>query len=209
MGKVFIVDDDPSVGKSLVRLLGSFGHQAEVHLTASAFLQARKPEQTPSCLLLDLKMPDMDGFALQERLLQEACSMPVVFMSAYGDIPSSVRAMKRGAVSFLSKPLDTPALIEAIQEALAEDAVRKQDSAERTLIHERLGLLTEREQEIFSYVITGLLNKQIASALNISEKTVKAHRGRVMQKMRARSLAELVRMAHKAGITPAASSYSA
>jgi RNA polymerase sigma factor (sigma-70 family) len=129
--------------------------------------------------------------------------MPVVFISGYGDIPSSVRAMKRGAVTFLSKPLDKRALIEAIQEALAEDAARKQDSAERRLIHDRLGLLTEREQEIFTYVITGLLNKQIAAALNISEKTVKTHRGRVMQKMKARSLAELVRMAHKAGITPA------
>lgn len=154
-------------------------------------------------MVLDLKMPGLGGLELQEELVQEPGAVPIVFMTGYGDIPSTVRAMKQGAVTFLSKPADDNVLIQVVQEALAKDALHKKDLVRLETIQRRVASLTAREYEILTYVIAGLLNKQIAFELNISEKTVKAHRGRVMTKMKAGSLAELVRIAGKAGIQPA------
>jgi FixJ family two-component response regulator len=202
-GKIFIVDDDPSVGRALTRLFKAAGYQAEVFASAFDFLEARKHVDVPCCMVLDMKMPGLGGLELQEELSKEAYAVPIVFMTGYGDIPSSVRAMKQGAVTFLSKPVDDDVLILAVQEALTKDALHKQDLGRLESIQRRLASLTDREYEILTYVIAGLLNKQIASALYISEKTVKAHRGRVMTKMKAGSFADLVRMAGKAGIQPA------
>ena len=202
-GKIFIVDDDPAVGKALTRLFDAAGYQAEVFASAHDFLKARRHVDGPCCMVLDVKMPGLGGLELQEELIKEACALPIVFMTGYGDIPSSVRAMKHGAVTFLSKPVDDNVLIQAVQEGLTRDALRKQGMAELEFIQNRVASLTDREHEILIYVISGLLNKQIASSLEISEKTVKVHRGRVMNKMKAASFAELVRMAGKAGIQPA------
>mgnify|MGYP006295690177 CR=1 FL=1 len=201
-GKVFVVDDDPSVGKSLSRLFQATGYQAEFFPTAFDFLEARKNLDIPCCLVLDLKMPGLDGLELQKELTAEIYSMPIVFLTGYGDIPSSVQAMRQGAVTLLSKPVDGNVLLNAVQEGLRRDALRKHELAHFVSIHSRISNLTVREREILTYVVAGLLNKQIAFLLNISEKTVKAHRGRIMMKMKAGSVAELVRMADRAGIRP-------
>ncbi len=198
---VFVIDDDPSVRKSLSRLLRSVEHAVETFSSAEAFL-AREHFDGIGCIILDVQMPGLSGMDLQVELSKAEYSMPIVFITGHGDIPMSVEAMRKGAVHFLTKPFDDGELLRAIGEAIERDRKAK---AKQTEVHEilrRVSLLTPREYEILRYVITGMLNKQIALKLNIAEKTVKVHRGRIMEKLRADSVAELVRLAEKTGIKP-------
>jgi FixJ family two-component response regulator len=199
---VYVVDDDPSIRKSLGRLIRSAGLAVETFATAREFIE-HHPHKGPSCLVLDVKMPDISGLELQEELLSQKYAMPIVFISGHGDIPMTVKAIKKGAVNFLSKPFDEKDLLEAVQEALQRDSMARALWAEQEEIHRRLEFLTPREYEILTHVITGRLNKQIAYSLDISEKTVKVHRGRVMEKMGVDSVAELVRLTEKADIKSA------
>jgi FixJ family two-component response regulator len=196
---VFVVDDDPSVRKSLTRVLTSAGYAMEAFASAQDFL-AREPFVGPCCLVLDVRMPGVTGIELQEALAGAGHRMPIVFITGHGDISMGVKAMKDGAVDFLTKPFDVESLIEAVQRALTKDIKDLGDEGQTAEVLERVKLLTPREREVFSLVVTGLLNKQIAGELGIGEKTVKVHRARVMEKMRAGSLAELVRLADRAGV---------
>jgi len=198
---VFVIDDDPSVRKSLSRLLRSVGHPVETFSSAEEFL-AREHFDGIGCILLDVQMPGLSGMDLQAELSKTETSMPIVFITGHGDIPMSVEAMRKGAVHFLVKPFDDSDLLAAVREAIEKDRKAKTEQAKVRDIRRRLSLLTPREYEILCYVITGMLNKQIAFTLNIAEKTVKTHRGRVMEKLRVDSVAELVRLAEKAGIEP-------
>ena len=200
---VYIVDDDPSVRKSLGRLLKSTGYEVELFESANEFLHTDPICDGPSCLVLDMKMPELSGFELQEELNRKGYSLPIVFVTGHGDIPMGVKAMKYGAVDFLTKPFDETDLLNAVQEALCKDSKNRKTMDERSTILQKIESLTPREFEILTYVITGMLNKQIAYDLKISEKTVKVHRGRVMEKMGVDSVAQLVRLADKAGIQPA------
>jgi len=198
---VFVIDDDPSVRKSLFRLLRSAGHAVETFASAEEFL-AREHFDGIGCIILDVQMPGLSGMDLQVELSKAETSMPIVFITGHGDIPMSVEAMRKGAVHFLIKPFDGNDLLRAIGEAIQKDRKAKAEQAEVQDIRRLLSLLTPREYEILRYVITGMLNKQIAFRLNIAEKTVKIHRGRVMEKLRVDSVAELVRLVEKAGIRP-------
>jgi len=200
---VFVVDDDPSVRKGLNRLLKSTGYVVEAIASAEEFLASDSRSDGPACLVLDVQMPGLNGPDLQEKLLSRDYTRPIIFITGHGDIPTSVKAMKKGAVEFLTKPFDDRDLLDAVQEALQKDLQTRTVLSERAKIQQRLATLTPREHEILTYVIAGLLNKQIAYVLNISEKTIKVHRGRVMEKTGVESLAELVRLAEKAGIKPA------
>jgi FixJ family two-component response regulator len=196
---VFVVDDDPSVRKGLTRLLHSSGYAVEAFASAREFL-AREPHPGPSCLVLDVRMPGLTGLELQERLVAGGRRMAIVFVTGHVDVPKSVQAMKAGAVDLLTKPVDAQDLIAAVHRCLAKSA---QDLSAETRVAEvqrRVKLLTAREMEVFALVVTGMLNKQIAGALGIGEKTVKVHRARVMEKMRAGSVAELVRLADTVGV---------
>ncbi len=200
---VFVVDDDFSVRKGLKRLLKSAEYSVEAFSSAEEFLAYDSDCDEPACLVLDVQMPGLNGLDLQENLVSRDYTMPIIFITGQGDIPTSVRAMKKGAVEFLTKPFDEKALLDAVQEALQKDLQTRTVLSEQENIRQRLATLTPREHEILTYVIAGLLNKQIAYALDISEKTVKVHRGRVMEKTGAGSVAELVRLAEKAGVKPA------
>ena len=200
---VYIVDDDPSVRKGLGRLLKSAGYEVEIFGSAREFLNVDPSCEGPACLVLDMKMPDLNGFDLQQKLKKMGYALPIVFITGHGDIPMSVKAMKTGAVDFLTKPFDEDDLLSAVQEALKKDIKTRETIDERQSILHKIESLTPREYEILTYVITGMLNKQIAYDLDISEKTVKVHRGRVMEKVGVDSVAQLVRMADKAGIQPA------
>jgi len=196
---VFVVDDEPSVLRSLGRLLKANGYHVETFASAREFLQAGH-EETIGCLVLDVQMPDLNGLELQQTLAETDRLLPVVFITGHGDIPTSVRAMKAGAVDFLSKPFDAKDLLEAIERAL--DRTRR-ESGERAAARDAkllVSTLTPREHEVMLHVLAGELNKQIAAKLGTSEKTVKVHRGRVMRKMKVRSVADLVRLCEKAGI---------
>lgn len=198
---VFVIDDDASIRKSLSRLLRSAGYTAETFSSAEEFLR-REHYNGVGCILLDVRMPGLSGMDLQEELNKADYHMPIVFVTGHGDIPMSVKAMKKGAVDFLTKPFDDEHLLQALGAAIEKD---RDGRAEYTEVHEirrRIELLTPREDEIFRYVITGMLNKQIAFELGTAEKTVKVHRGRVMEKLGVDSVAELVRLAEKAGIKP-------
>jgi two-component system response regulator FixJ len=200
---ILVIDDDPSIRKALRRLLESAGYGVRTFATAHQFMESKIERAEPACLVLDVKMPGMDGLELQEELLARAETLPIVFITGHGDVPSSVGAMKKGAVDFLPKPFDEWALLEAVQAALRKDSESRAVLRERENIQRRLESLTPREHEVMTYVITGMLNKQIAHALDITEKTVIVHRGRVLEKMGAGSVAELVRLAEKVGVEPA------
>ena len=199
---VFIVDDDPSARRGLTRLVRAAGMSAESYGSAGSFLSARSWEG-PGCIVLDVRMPEMTGPELQEELARAGCPLPIIFISAYGDVPTAARAMKKGAVDFLTKPVDRDDLLGAIRSSLASDAEGRKRRAEISAIRECLETLTPREHEVMTWVITGRLNKQIAGRLGIAEETVKIHRGRVTQKLGIVSVAELVRLCEKAGIAPA------
>jgi len=198
-GMVFVIDDDPAVRKALARLIRSAGLGAESFPSAEAFL-AHHPEDSVSCAVVDLQMPEVSGLDLQELLKQAGRSIPLIFVTGHGDVPSSVRAMKGGAVDFIQKPFKDQDLLAAIARALTRDRRAGAERGERREIQRRLDTLTRRESQVFSGVVTGSLNKQIAADLGIAEKTIKVHRARVMWKMKAGSLAELVRMALTLGI---------
>ena len=196
---VFVVDDEPSVRRSMTRLLASAGYSVEAFASAREFL-ARERYAGPCCLVLDVRMPDLSGLELQETLEATGRRMSIVFVTGHVDVPMSVRAMKRGATDLLTKPVDDKVLLAAIQRALAKDVADLGEEARVAEVRKRVKLLSPRETEVFALVVTGMLNKQIASALGISEKTIKVHRARVMEKMRAGSVAELVRLADRVGV---------
>ena len=193
---VFVVDDDISVRESLELLFQSVGLKAQLFASAQAFLSQPKVN-APSCLVLDVSLPDLNGLELQERIASERSDMPIIFITGHGDIPMTVKAMKAGAAEFLPKPFDDEMLLEAVRRALESSNVTLDQKAEIRALEECLSSLTHREREVMGLVVSGLLNKQIGAELGISEITVKAHRGRVMQKMHARSLADLVKKAEK------------
>jgi FixJ family two-component response regulator len=192
-GTVFVVDDDASMRRSLERLLRSFGYAVEGYASAAAFLD-RSPATDLACLVLDLRMPGMDGLDLQGRLAARGDDLPIVFVSGHGDVPSSVRAMKAGALDFLTKPFDESVLRAAIERALDWHAERRASRAGLDALRARFETLTPREREVSREVAEGRLNKQIAERLGTSEKTIKVHRARVMEKLGARSVVELVRI---------------
>ena len=199
---IFVIDDDPSVCKGISRLVSSAGFNVETFTSARDFLDSGKTDG-PGCILLDVRMPEMTGPELQEKLSKTEYSMPVIFLSAHGDVPITAQAMKKGAVDFLTKPVDRDDLLEAIRISLAKDAEKSVERIENNSLSEYFKRLTPREHEIMTYVITGMLNKQIAFELGISEETVKIHRGRVMKKLEIVSVAELVRLCEKGSISPA------
>ncbi len=195
-GTVFVVDDDPSVRGGLARLFKSVGLAAEAFASAREFL-GRAPIEGPACLVLDVRLPELSGLDLQEELARAGVAIPIIFITGHGTVPTSVRAMKAGAADFLEKPVDEQELLDAVRRALEQDRRARQEQAEAAERRRRLESLTPREREVLSYVAAGWLNKQIAAELGTSEKTVKVHRARVMEKMKVVSLADLVRAAEK------------
>ena len=198
---VFVIDDDASIRKSLSRLLRSAGYTTEMFASAEEFL-GRNHFNGVGCLLLDVQMPELSGIDLQEELSKADYHMPVIFITGHGNIPMSVQAMKKGAVDFLTKPFDDKKLLQTIEKAIEKDTHARAEYDESLKIRRRIELLSPRENEVLPYIITGMLNKQIALKLGIAEKTVKVHRGRIMEKLCVDSVAELVRLAEKAGIKP-------
>ncbi|MEW6454819.1 MAG: response regulator [Pseudomonadota bacterium] len=195
----FLVDDDPGVLKALSRLIRLAGYESRGYLSPQDFLRDHDPS-VPGCAILDLTMPDIDGLALQQKLSEDSIERPIIFLTGNADVPSSVRAMKAGAVDFLTKPVKREDLLTAIARAEERDARVRHDRSELQTIEDKLVKLTPREREVLEHVIDGKLNKQIAAALGTVEKTVKVHRGRMMAKLGIRSVAELVRLAGRAGI---------
>src|SRR5271163_2355423 len=196
---VVVVDDDISVRESLELLIENEGWQAALFESAQEFL-TRLPTVVPSCLILDVNLPDLSGLDIQQRISDEKSSTPIIFITGYGDIPTSVRAMKAGAAEFLTKPLDDGILIEAIREAVVRSQANQKREGTQRQLQERLASLSKREREVMNLVVKGLMNKQVGFELDISEITVKAHRGRVMEKMHATTLLDLVNMAGRLGI---------
>jgi RNA polymerase sigma factor (sigma-70 family) len=193
---VFVVDDDTSVRTALKRLIQSVGLKVETFDSAQAFLKCG-PHDGPACLVLDVRMPEMSGIELQEQLTNTGLGMPIIFITGHGNIPMSVNAMKAGAVDFIEKPFEDQKLIDAINTAIKKNKKFRTEQAEIKDLQQRVDSLTPREHEVFILVVSGMLNKQIAFDLGMSEKTVKVHRARVMDKMKAKSLADLVRMAER------------
>ena len=196
---VYVVDDDESICRALGRLFRSVGLPVETFRSAKEFLDYNRPPG-PACLVLDVRLPGPSGLELQEALSRAGRELPIVFITGHGDVPSSVRAMKAGAVDFLQKPFNDQELLDCVQRALTRSREQRAEQAARDEIQSRVDTLTPREREVLLHVVTGKLNKQIAGDLNITEKTIKVHRGRVMQKMQANSVADLVRMVQKAGV---------
>jgi RNA polymerase sigma factor (sigma-70 family) len=190
---VFVVDDDPSVRRAMKRLIGCVGLQVELFGSAQEFLASKLPN-VPSCLVLDIRLPGISGLTLQHQLAKANIQIPIIFITAHGDIAMTVRAMKAGALEFLTKPFRDQDLLDAIQLALEKDRVRRQQEAELAALRERFESLTPREREVVAMVVSGMPNKQIAAQIGTSENTVKVHRSRAMEKMQASSLADLVKM---------------
>jgi len=199
---VHVVDDDASVRSALSRLFRAAGHQVRAFESAQAYLMEASPEE-PGCVVLDVRMPGMDGLTLQERMSERGFHAPIVFVSAHGNVSATVRAMKGGAVDFLEKPFEEEDLLGAVDRAIELDAELRERRDSNARFTRGLEDLTSREYEVMTHVIAGKLNKVIARELDVSEKTIKVHRGRVMKKMEARSLANLVRMAERAGVLAA------
>ena len=196
---IFIVDNDEQNCRGLRRLLGEAGLHTRLFHSPDVFLASDAPD-AHGCVLLDVSGPELDGLALQRALQARESPLPVVFLTDHGDVPTSVEAMKRGAIDFLTKPFDDAVLLQTVQQALAASRRQRRIHAERQRIKAHLATLTPRERQVFELVVTGMLNKQIGHELGTSEKTVKVHRGRVMRKLQAKSLADLVRMAERLGI---------
>ena len=194
-----VVDDDPSVRDALDSLLRSIGLQTQVLGSPAELLQAALPD-LPGCIVLDVRLPGISGLDLQDQLAAQGIHLPIVFMTGHGDIPMTVRAMKAGAVDFLSKPFRDQDMLDAVSAAIERDRLRRQESAARDSLDSRYATLTPREREVMAHVVAGLMNKQVAGVLNLSEITVKIHRGNVMRKMGVRSLADLVRHAEALGV---------
>jgi FixJ family two-component response regulator len=203
---VFVVDDDVSVRESLELLIRFAGWQPEVFASAQEFL-AHPRVFAPCCMILDVSLPDLDGLELQKLIASDRTDMPIIFITGYGDIPMTVRAMKAGAVEFLTKPYDDEVLLGAIRHAIKRSESALGGEAEIQALRDCYASLTPREREVMALVVSGLLNKQVGLRLGISEITVKAHRGKVMQKMKADSLADLVKMAERFSLTPASNSW--
>ena len=199
---VFVVDDDVSVRESLELLISSAGWQPETFASAQEFL-SRPRVLAPSCLVLDVALPDLNGLDLQKRVAVDRIDMPIIFITGYGDVPMTVQAMKAGAVEFLTKPFGDDVLLSAIRHALERSHTALRHEAEIRALRDRHASLTRREREVMALVVSGLMNKQVGGELGISEITVKAHRGKVMRKMEAHSLADLVTMAARLGLAPA------
>lgn len=204
--EVIIVDDDPSVQRALKRLLTVHRLPARVYGSAQEFLDQGCPAPGSGCLLLDIEMPGVNGLELQAQLRQRGFRLPIVFITGHGTVPMSVEAMKQGAMDFVQKPFDSPSLIEIIRKAIARSRQHAIEQQECLDLEQRFESLSQREGEVFRFVIAGFLNKQIAFELGIVEKTVKVHRARVMEKMQANSLAELVQLAEKLRLPPCSSS---
>jgi len=196
---VYVVDDDSSVRVAMERLLKSVGLTVKTFASAGEFLDQATPEWS-GCLIVDLRMPEMGGLDLQDQLSARQVGLPVIFLTGYGTVPASVRAMKAGAVDFLEKPVDDQTLLDAVHKALERDRGARRNQAEMQVLHQRLATLTPREYEVLTFIISGRLNKQAAAELGTTEKTIKVHRARIMEKLQCTSLAELVRLAEKAGI---------
>lgn len=198
---VFVVDDDVSVRESLELLVRSEGWQPELCSSAEEFLSRPRPS-VPSCMVLDVGLPDLNGLDLQKRISTDRVDMPVIFITGHGDVPMSVRAMKAGAIEFLTKPFNDDVLLNAIRQAIDRSRIALGHEAEMQVLRDRYASLTPREREVMVFVVSGLLNKQVGWELGISEITVKAHRGSMMQKMKADSLPDLVRMAARLRLAP-------
>ena len=197
---VFVVDDDPIVCTSMKRLIRTLGLEVQTFNSAQDFLLAKRPD-APGCLVLDVRLPDLSGLDLQQELAKARIDLPIIFVTGHADIPMSVRAMKAGAAEFLTKPFREQDLLEAIQHGIAQDRETRERRAAISELQQRLDSLTPREHEVFPLVVSGLPNKQIADQLGASEKTIKVHRGQLMRKMEAESLADLVRMSERLKIT--------
>lgn len=197
---VFVIDDDAAIRKSLARLLQSAHFDVRSFASPWEFLEQHNPA-TPGCILLDVSMPGLNGLELQQSLAKQRCERPIIFLTGHGDVPTSVQAMKAGASDFLTKPVDDQLLLAAIRVAVEKDRQSRAARAELNSIETRLASLTPREREVLEQVVSGKLNKQIASELGTVEKTIKVHRGRVMEKMEVTSLADLVRVAGLAGVS--------
>ncbi|HUL68022.1 MAG TPA: response regulator [Burkholderiaceae bacterium] len=195
---VFVVDDDASMRRSLSELLRSVGLDVQVYSSAHEFTQAARPD-VPGCLVLDVRLPGMSGLAFQQELAKAGVALPIIFITGHGDVPMTVRAMKAGAAEFLTKPFDDQVLLDAIDAAIERDRARRRDAASLAALQARYEVLTERERQVMNFVVAGRVNKQIAAELGLSLVTVKVHRGQVMRKMLAKSVAELVRMADRLG----------
>jgi FixJ family two-component response regulator len=199
MAHIHVIDDDTWVREGIGNLLRSMGYRVSLYKAASEFLEVDLPE-TPACLVLDVRLPDINGLQLQERLANAKVQLPIILMTGFGDIPMSVKGMKAGALDFLTKPIRDQDLLDAVAAAVRLDQERRQEAAKLAQLQERFQSLSPREQQVMALVASGLMNKQIASELSISEVTVKMHRGSVMKKVGTRSVAELARMAETLGI---------
>jgi RNA polymerase sigma factor (sigma-70 family) len=200
---VFVVDDDPSVRRAIKVLLESVGLAVELFGSAKEFLLGR-PADSPSCLVLDIRLPGVSGLDFQRQLAEAKINIPIIFISAHGDVPMTVRAMKAGAIEFLTKPFRDQDLLDAVQVALERDGARRQREADIATLRERFESLSPREREVVAMVVSGMLNKQTAAEIGTTENTVKVHRSRAMEKMQAQSLADLVKMIERLKIPPQA-----